>query len=150
MSSDELVRRNVDGVEVFDFGGTPAAVAPPLSHARVAIVTTAGLRADGGAVWTQGQGFVALDAAERALTLAHASPNFDRTGIVSDLNVVYPVDRLDELAARGEIGSVASQHLSFMGAQPDHTLATLRLDSGPAAAELLKADGVDVVLLTPV
>jgi hypothetical protein len=37
-----------------------------------------------------------------------------------------------------------------MGAQPDHVLETLRLDTGPAAAELLKADGVDVVLLTPV
>lgn len=150
MNSDALVRKSVDGVEVFDFGHTPVAVAPALSNARVAIVTTAGLRTDGGAVWTQGQGFVAIDGRQRTLTLAHASPNFDRTGVASDLNVVYPVDRLDELAQRGTIGSVAAQHLSFMGAQPDHTLATLRLDSGPAAAELLKADGVDVVLLTPV
>jgi hypothetical protein len=29
-------------------------------------------------------------------------------------------------------------------------LSTLRLDSGPAAAQLLLEDGVDVVLLTPV
>jgi hypothetical protein len=63
---------------------------------------------------------------------------------------VYPVDRLAELAARGTIGSVANRHIAFMGAQPDHTLTTLRLDSGPAAAKLLLHDGVDVVLLTPV
>jgi hypothetical protein len=37
-----------------------------------------------------------------------------------------------------------------MGAQPDHTLTTLRVDTGPAAARLLLEDDVDVVLLTPV
>ena len=52
--------------------------------------------------------------------------------------------------SRVAIGSVASRHLSFMGAQTDHTLTTLRLDTGPAAARLLLDDGVDVVLLTPV
>ena len=76
--------------------------------------------------------------------------NFDRSGLLADLNVAYPADRLDELAAQGVIGSVATNHLSFMGAQPDHTLTTMRLDTGPAAARQLLADGVDVVLLTPV
>ena len=64
--------------------------------------------------------------------------------------MVYPVDRSTELAALGTIGSVAGRHIAFMGAQPDHNLTTLRLDSGPAAARLLLDDGVDVVLLTPV
>lgn len=150
MSIDAIVRRGANGLEVFDFGTTAYTTAPPLSEARVAIVTTAGLRPDGVATWSQGQGFVVLDGALRSVTLAHSSANFDRTGLAADLNVVYPVDRLAELAERGLIGSVASQHLSFMGAQVDHTLTTLRLDTGPAAAELLKADGVDVVLLTPV
>lgn len=150
MSTDAIVRAGVDGVEVFDFGTTAATVAPALSQSRVAIVTTAGLRPDGVGVWSQGQGFVVLDGAERHLTLAHASPNFDRSGLAADLNVVYPVDRLAELASAGTIGSVAPRHLSFMGAQVDHTLTTLRIDTGPAAAEMLKADGVDVVLLTPV
>jgi D-proline reductase (dithiol) PrdB len=150
MSSDATVRAGVEGVEVFDFGDTPVSAAPALAEARVAIVTTAGLRPDGQGAWTLGQGFVVLDDALRSLTLAHASPNFDRSGVAVDLNVVYPVDRLHELADRGVIGSVASRHVAFMGAQVDHTLTTLRLDTGPAAAELLLADGVDVVLLTPV
>ena len=150
MSSDEIVRRAVDDIDVFDFGPTPVSVAPPLEQARVAIVTTAGLRPDGVGTWSDGQGFVALDRDDRDLTLAHVSPNFDRSGVAADLNVVYPADRLDELAADGTIGSVASQHLAFMGAQIDHTLTTLRLDTGPAAAELLRRDGVDVVVLTPV
>ena len=82
--------------------------------------------------------------------LAHYSPNFDRVGWVLDKNVVFPIDRLNELAEDGTIGSVAKTHISFMGAQPDHTLETIRLDSGPAAAKLLADDEVDLVLLTPV
>ena len=135
---------------MFDFAETACTPAPTLADARVAIVTTAGLRSDGVATWSDGQGFVVLDGAERNLTLAHTSPNFDRTGVAVDLNVVFPVDRLAELAAMGTIGSVANRHLAFMGAQPDHNLTTLRLDSGLAAAKLLIDDGVDVVLLTPV
>lgn len=77
----------------------------------------------------------------------HPGPAFGATG--AGLRVL-PADRLAELAADGTIGSVATNHLSFMGAQTDETFATLRLDTGPAAAQLLRDDGVDVVLLTPV
>ena len=65
--------------------------------------------------------------------------------------MVFPLDRLHELAAEGVIGSVAPRHLAFVGNNHhDETLTTIRLDSGPAAAALLREDGVDVVLLTPV
>ncbi|MEX2625471.1 MAG: glycine/sarcosine/betaine reductase selenoprotein B family protein [Ilumatobacteraceae bacterium] len=148
--SDRDIRDRYEHIDTHDHGDPAATVAPPLHEARVAIVTTAGLRPDGSGVWSDGQGFVALDGATRDLTLAHASANFDRAGVAADLDVVYPVDRLAEAAAEGRIGSVASRHVAFMGAQLDHTLTTLRLDTGPAAAKLLIDDGVDVVLLTPV
>lgn len=148
---DKVVRARANSMDVWAFTGTPWTSPRPLSESRVAIVTTAGLRADGCRNWAQGdQGFVVLPGDCRDLTLAHTSQNFDRTAVLEDLNVVYPVDRLAELADRGVIGSVAGNHLAFMGAQRDHTLTTLRLDSGPAAAELLRDDQVDVVLLTPV
>ncbi|MGH9089630.1 MAG: glycine/sarcosine/betaine reductase selenoprotein B family protein [Acidimicrobiales bacterium] len=148
---DEVVRARAEKLEVFDFPDTPWTDPGPLAESRVAIVTTAGLRADGGHGWAPGdQGFVVLPGDRRDLTLGHTSQNFDRTAVLEDLNVVYPLDRLAELAERGVIGSVATNHLAFMGAQRDHTLTTLRTDSGPAAAELLRRDGVDVVLLTPV
>jgi D-proline reductase (dithiol) PrdB len=149
MATDDVLRANAI-TEAFDFGSTPATVAPPIGEARVAIVTTAGLHSTSGGMWTEGQGFVAFDSDTRDLTLAHASSNFDRSGLLADLNVVYPADRLQEMAADGVIGSVASRHLSFMGAQPDHVLETLRLDTAPQAAAQLRADGVDVALLTPV
>jgi D-proline reductase (dithiol) PrdB len=80
--------------------------------------------------------------------LGHWSPNFDATGFAVDINTVFPIDRLDELAARGVIGAVASEHLAYAGNQFD--LSAVRLDSGPAGAKRLLALGVDVVLLTPV
>ena len=81
--------------------------------------------------------------------MRHLSPNFDRSGIIADLNVAFPVERLEELAKEGVIGAVAPRHLSFMGAL-DETMTTLRQDTGPAAAKLLREDGVNVVVLTPV
>ena len=149
MGSDAIIRRGAT-TETWDFGTTACAIAPPLELARVAIVTTAGLIGPEGGTWTLGQGYVVHPDERRDFRLAHASSNFDRSGFAADINVVYPIDRLHDLAARGRIGSVAAQHISFMGAQPDHVLETLRLDTGPAAAQILRDDGVDVVLLTPV
>ena len=53
------------------------------------------------------------------------------------------------MAAEGRIGSVAPQHIAFLGAQGE-SLTTMIMDTGPAAAKVLKDEGVDVVLLTPV
>jgi len=94
------------------------------------------------------EGFRVFTREERELLAGHQSTNWDRTGLAADLNVAYPIDRLEELAGEGVIGTVAPRHLSFTG--PIMELSTLRLDRGPAAAQLLLEDGVDVVLLTPV
>ena len=64
------------------------------------------------------------------------------------MNTVFPLDRLDELAARGVIGRVADQHLAYAGNQFD--LAGVRMDSGPAGAAWLRDQGVDIALFTPV
>ena len=149
--SDEQLRTTLGGLKSFTFDDVPWATPKPLHESRVAIVTTAGLRVESNADWNAGdQGFTQIPHDAENLTLAHYSPNFDRVGWVLDKNVVFPIDRLYELAEDGLIGSVAKTHISFMGAQPDHTLETIRLDSGPAAAKLLQDDEVDLVLLTPV
>ena len=149
--SDEQLRTTLGGLKSFAFDDVPWTTPKPLHESRVAIVTTAGLRVENNADWNAGdQGFTQIPADAENLTLAHYSPTFDRVGWVLDKNVVFPIDRLYELAEDGIIGSVAKTHISFMGAQPDHTLETIRLDSGPAAAKLLKDDEVDLVLLTPV
>ncbi len=152
MSADRAIRERVGDIPTPDFDDTPVTAAPPLADAKVAIVTTAGLKPAGEvSLWQPTDGsFTVLPAAARDVQLAHFSPNFDRSGFAADINVVYPVDRLDEMAAAGEIGSVAEHHLSFMGAQFDATFSTILLDSGPAAAKVLIDQEVDVVLLTPI
>ena len=148
--SDEIIRQSIADIPVPEFETTAFTSPPPLSEATVAIVTTAGLQRPGEAAWKpQEQSFRTFDREERDLTLSHLSPNFDRTGFVADLNVVFPIDRLEELAENGTIGAVAPRHISFMGAQ-DETMSTIRMDTGPAAAKQLSEDGVDVVLLTPI
>ncbi|MDH3707878.1 MAG: glycine/betaine/sarcosine/D-proline family reductase selenoprotein B [Acidimicrobiia bacterium] len=150
MSGDQAMRDLGASLPVPDFDRPVLVSPPPLEEATVAIVTSAALYPANGEAFTAGDTrFRMLDRDERQLVLGHWSPNFDRTGVAIDLNVVYPIDRLDELATDGTIGAVAPRHVSFAGNQPDD-VATVRHDSGPAAAAELAADGVDVVLLTPV
>ena len=149
--SDAIIRKTHAHIDAYQFDRPAWTTPPPLNEARVASVTTAELRTDGVTMWENGdESFTVIPHGEKRLTLSHRSQNFDRAGFNSDVNVVLPMDRLDELVEHNIIGSAAPHHLSFMGAQRDHTLATVRLDTGPAAAQLLRDDAVDVVLLTPV
>ena len=150
MSADGELRALVSAMPVPELDGDPWTLPPELASARVAIVTTAGLYRRGEAAFDLfDQSFRLLPADDRDLIVGHNSLNFDRTGVLADLNVVFPIDRLVELANAGAIGSVAPRHVSFMGAQMD-TLATITLDTGPAAAAALRDDGVDVAVITTV
>ena len=80
------------------------------------------------------------------LIMSHISNNFDRTGFQQDLNVVFPIDRLRELAADGTISSVARYHYAFMGATPPTDQAPVAKD----LAQRLKEDDVDGVILAGV
>lgn len=152
MTADASIRSRVSAMPAPAFDDTPATTALPLDQATVAIVTTAGLKTAGEVeLWSQSDAsFTVIPRTSRDVQLAHFSPNFDRSGFAADINVVYPIDRLEEMAASGSIGAVSDVHLSFMGAQPDATLSTTLLDTEPAAARVLLDAGVDVVLLTPI
>ena len=79
--------------------------------------------------------------------MTHSSVHFDRTGFREDVNLVFPIDRLRELAREGVVGSVADYHYSLMGAGwlPEQIEPTMR-----ELARLLREDGVDAVCLVPV
>jgi D-proline reductase (dithiol) PrdB len=148
--SDADIKRAVANIPVPTFETQSFVVPKPLNECRVAIVTTAGLRLpEHDQFVSKDTGYRELPSTRQDLQMGHWSQNFDRSGFMADLNVVYPIDRLNELAAAGVIGSVAANHYSFTGNQ-DETMTALRVDSGPAVAELLRADEVDVILLTPV
>ncbi len=150
MNGDQAMRTHAALLPAPQFPD-PAWVTPkPLTQSTVAIVTSAALHAPDDARFAAGDtGYRLLDQDSRNLAMGHWSPNFDHMGFKLDLNVVYPIDRLEELALRGVIGAVAPRHVSFAGNQPDD-VSTIRLDTGPAAAAELRRDGVDVAIFTPV
>lgn len=150
MGTDSVLQAYLSSLPVPVFDRPAFTIPPPLDRATVAVVTTAAFHHGDQPGFAFGdQSFRVLDGARDDLVLGHVSPNFDRTGMLADRNVVLPVDRLSELAAAGVIGAVSPVHVAFLGAQ-DETMATIRHDSGPAAAAVLREHGVDVVLLTPV
>ena len=132
-----------------EFDDTALVAGPPLAERRVAIVTSAGLMRRGEDAFAPGDAdyrVIPGDVRGADLLMSHISVNYDRAGFVEDTNVVFPIDRLRELAEDGAIGSVADHHYSFMGATDPEKMAL------PAAevAGHLQADRVDAVLLTPV
>ncbi len=136
-------------IECPQFETTPWVTGPALSSRRVAIVSTAGLVVRGEDPFRgRDPDYRMIPARTRPeeLLTSHISINFDRTGFQEDWNVVFPLDRLNELAADGVIGSVADIHYSFMGAiDPTQSEAHAR-----GLAGRLKGDHVDTVLLPPV
>ena len=56
------------------------------------------------------------------------------------------LDRLEEMAAEGEIDSVAEEHYSFMGAADPVTMEK----SARAVAANMKLEGVNTVFLIPI
>jgi D-proline reductase (dithiol) PrdB len=131
------------------FDSDPWVDGPPLAERRIAIISTAGLQRRGDRPFMEGTAdfrVIPGNVATGDMVMSHISVNFDRTGFQQDLNVVFPLDRLNELADEGVIGSVADFHYSFMGAtDPRDMEPTVRHLAG-----LLKDDAVDAVLLVPV
>jgi D-proline reductase (dithiol) PrdB len=122
----------------------------PLSACRLAIVTTAGLHRRSDRPFGPGEQTyrVLPDETPAAdIVQSHTSLGFDRVPIMRDLNVTFPVDRLRELVARGELGGMAPNHYSFMGALRD--LPRLQNETGPEVGRRLADEGVDLALITP-
>lgn len=146
---DSDIKAMTADIETPAFAETAFTRPPAMTEATIAVVTTASLHhPDQDDFAPADTGFRILDGSRRDYVTGHWSPNFDTVGFAYDMNVVFPLDRLDERAASGAIGAVSTHHLAYAGNQFD--LSAVRLDSGPAGAVWLKDHGVDVVLLTPV
>lgn len=145
----DSLRPHLEALDCPSFDTAPWVEGPSLAQRRVAIVSTAGLQRRGDrpfAVDGSDYRVIPGDLSAAELVMSHISTNFDRTGFQQDINVVFPIERLCELAAAGVIGSVARYHYSFMGATAPEQMAPTVEHLAP----LLKADGVDAVLLAPV
>jgi D-proline reductase (dithiol) PrdB len=91
---------------------------------------------------------IPTDVRQAEVAVSHLHINTQ--GVLSDVNILLPVHRFQELAAEGHVRGLTDHAYSFMGYQgfpPDTT--AWRETYGPQVAEKLKAEGADCVLLTP-
>tara|TARA_R110002167_G_scaffold236193_2_gene441402 strand:- start:2208 stop:2669 length:462 start_codon:yes stop_codon:yes gene_type:complete len=149
MDLPEALRPHIVDLACPQYDSEPFVGGPPLQDRRVAIVSTAGLQRRGDRPFSIGAADFRVifdDTAAGDLVMSHISTNYDRSGFEQDLNVIFPIDRLREMAADGEIGSVARYHYSFMGATDPANME----DTARHLAGLLKQDQVDACLLVPV
>lgn len=122
----------------------------PLAESTIALISTAGLHRRSDIPFNAGAVDYRIlpgDVDFADVVMSHVSTNFDRSAFQRDPNIWFPLDRLREMAAKGEIGGVSRWHYTFMGAQTNHL--ALR-DAGEEVGRLLAADEVDVVLMVPV
>jgi D-proline reductase (dithiol) PrdB len=71
---------------------------------------------------------------------------YDNGDVNKDINCMFPIDRLHELAEAGYIKGSAPMHYTFMGGGGDQSAFTEK--TGPEIAEKLKEEGVDGVVMT--
>jgi D-proline reductase (dithiol) PrdB len=145
----EPTRTAVASIPCPRFDTTPFVAGPRLSERRVAIVSSAALIHRGDKPFPFGSGeFRAVPGtwSNDEILISHVSINFDRAGFPRDINVVYPIDRLRELAAEGVIGGVTSAHYTIMGS----TDPAAMVESADGIAAALLADGCNAVVLAPV
>ena len=135
---------NLDLPAVDDASWTPPV---PAHERRISIVSTAAVhrREDKPFSWLA-KDYRAFHKTYRDLVMTHVAVEFDRSAWQQDLNTIIPLDRLEEMATDGEIGSVAEDHYSFMGAADPVTMEK----SARQAAAQMKQDGVNTVLLIPI
>lgn len=71
---------------------------------------------------------------------------YDNADVNKDINCMFPIERLQELAAEGFIKDAAPVHYGFMGGGGNQEVFTE--ETGPEIAQKLLAEDVDGVVLT--
>lgn len=147
----ELQRKNILFFPCLESDTAPfTPMKKELSRSKVALVTSAGLHLRDDAPFGPGDtSFRVIPSGTKASEIlqSHSSIGFDHTAFYRDINVTFPVDRLQELVARGVIGSVSENYYSYMGAERDPKDFIEK--TGPEVASLMIDEGVDVVFITP-
>jgi D-proline reductase (dithiol) PrdB len=122
----------------------------PLRESKVALVASGGIYAVGQVAFHHRDDTshrrIPTDVAAADLRISHFA--YDKTDARADPNVVFPIDALRRLVADGEVGSLTSHALTFMGGI--YSQRRLREELIPALTDELAAMEPDVVLLVPV
>ena len=151
-----LAQRFITAYEPWESGEAVPWAPPqkPLSSCKVAMVTTSGVHHDAQEPFDMQDSdgdpsFRTINGKTIASSYKITHDYYDHSDAEKDLNIIFPLDRLRELEQEGVIGQLADSHYSFMGHIDGRHIATLITQSARQVVEKLKADEVDIVLLTP-
>jgi len=150
-----LGKRLVDAYHPWESEDIPwTAVTTPLAEATVAVVTTAGVHHRDQKPFDMKDpngdpSFRVIDASKPLSSLMITHDYYDHTDADRDINIVFPLERLREMAAEGTIGGLAEHHYSFMGHIDGPYISTLVEETAPQVARAIVDGNVDIVLFTP-
>ena len=137
----------ISRLEKYTFDNPAWTVPKEASSRRVSIVSSAAIskRGDKPFSWLANNHRV-IEKDNLDLVMTHVAVEYDRTAWQQDINTILPLDRLEEMAKDGEIGSVSNEHYSFIGSSDPIKMER----SAKEVAERMKDDAVDTVFLVPV
>ncbi len=123
-------------------------VEKPLSEMTIALATAAGvhLKEDERFNLSGDTSYrlVPGDTGSKELMVSHGG--YDNSDVNKDINCMFPIDILRELAEEGFIKGVAPQHVGFMGGGGD--VNVFKEQTGKEISKILKEEGVDGVVMT--
>ncbi len=129
-----------------------APMSKPLAQSRLTFVSTAGVQPKGtlpfDVVHPVGDyTFRRVPSTARPADLEIHQLKYPTVGANRDLNVIFPIERLQELVAEQVIGELTPSFFSFIGynMDPERLEATLAED----IAEAVVAEHADIALLAP-
>jgi D-proline reductase (dithiol) PrdB len=127
-------------------------LAKPLSECRVAMLTSGGVsRKDTHPFNPQARNDLRLDAVDRdtaADFFVISDDYYNHSDADRDINCIFPIERLRELAAEHAIADVAPHHYSgFMGRT--YTRSAVSNEAAPALVRRLRDENVDAFVLVP-
>ncbi len=149
----ETVNERYPGSMIHKDGVVPLArLQKPLAGSRLTFVSSAGVETRGSrpfdVVHPVGDfSFRRVPSAARPSDLEIHQLKYPTSGANRDLNVIYPIERLQELAQEGVIGELTPNFISFIGynMDPDRFERTLAED----IADAVVAEHADMALLAP-
>jgi D-proline reductase (dithiol) PrdB len=138
--------------ESLDIPWTP--LKKEIKDCRIALITTGGVHLksqppfdmknpDGDPTYRE----IPRDTPLEDLTITH--DYYNHSDADQDINIIFPVERLKELACQHVIGEEAPFHYGFMGHIDKDLVNILRQQTAPEVAKKLKNARIDAVLLTP-
>ena len=125
-----------------------AEVKKPLNEMVIALASAAGVHRKEDPRFNlagdTGYRVVPDDSTPDQLMVSHGG--YDNSDVNRDVNCMFPIERLHELAAEGFIKGTAPKHYTFMGGGGNQQVFTE--ETGPKIAEELAAENVDAVVMT--